>query len=59
MMRSKAAVRNPQKVEKKGVVVNFAFGIENCTREQMTALLLKHQVLIPKVLSGMFTRSFG
>ena len=31
MMRSKAAVRNLQKVERKGVVaVNSAFGIENC-----------------------------
>ena len=51
MMRSKAAVRNLQKVERKGVVaVNSAFGIENCTREQMTALLLKHQVPHPESL---------
>lgn len=51
MMRSKAAVRNLQKMEKQGVVaVNSAFGIENCTREQMTSLLIKNQIPHPQSL---------
>ncbi len=51
MMRSKAAVRNLQKLEQQGVVaVNSAFGIENCTRERMTALLIDNQIPHPQSL---------
>ncbi len=51
MMRSKAAVRNLQKLERQGVVaVNSAVGIENCTREQMTTLLLENEIPHPESL---------
>lgn len=52
MMRSKAAVQKLQALEQeKGVVaVNSGFGIENCTREKMTRLLLDHQIPHPKSL---------
>ncbi|MEG1563132.1 MAG: hypothetical protein RR365_05315 [Bacteroides sp.] len=51
MMRSKAAVRALQRMEQAGVVaVNSAFGIENCTRERMTALLLENNIPHPESL---------
>lgn len=51
MMRSKAAVRNLQKLEQAGIVaINSGFGIENCTRERMTSLLLSHGVPHPNSL---------
>lgn len=51
MMRSKAAVRRLQKLEAEGVTaVNSGVGIENCTREKMTTLLLEHQVAHPASL---------
>ncbi len=51
MMRSKAAVRKLQRLEAGGVVaVNSGVGIENCTREKMTTLLLEHQVAHPASL---------
>lgn len=51
MMRSKAAVRKLQRLEAEGVVaVNSGVGIENCTREKMTTLLLEHQVAHPASL---------
>ncbi len=51
MMRSKAAVRKLQKLQAEGAVaVNSGLGIENCTRERMTTLLLEHQVAHPDSL---------
>lgn len=51
MMRSKAAVRHLQKMERAGAIaVNSGFGIENCTRERMTSLLLSHRVPHPNSL---------
>lgn len=51
MMRSKAAVRNLQLLETRGVVaINSAFGIENCTREKMTTLLLENRIPHPDSL---------
>ena len=51
MMRSKAAVRNLQLLESRGVVsINSAHGIENCTREKMTSLLLENRVPHPDSL---------
>ena len=51
MMRSKAAVRKLQKLQAEGTVaVNSGLGIENCTRERMTTLLLENQVSHPDSL---------
>lgn len=52
MMRSKASVQKLQKLEaERGVVsVNSAYGIENCTREKMTTLLIGNGVPHPKSL---------
>ena len=51
MMRSKAAIRNLQLLEQKGLKsINSAFGIENCTRERMTTLLLENGVSHPDSL---------
>ena len=51
MMRSKAAIRNLQLLETRGVIaVNSAFGIENCTREKMTTLLLENRIPHPDSL---------
>jgi len=48
MVRSKAAVRHLQRLERKGLVaVNSGFGIENCTREKMTRLLLDNDIPHP------------
>ena len=51
MMRSKAAVRNLQLLEDRGVFsVNSAYGIENCTREKMTTLLIDNGISHPDSL---------
>lgn len=51
MMRSKAAVRKLQKLQSEGAVaVNSGLGIENCTRERMTTLLLENEVAHPDSL---------
>ena len=51
MMRSKAAIRNLQLLESRGVIaINSAFGIENCTRERMTTLLLENRIPHPDSL---------
>ncbi|WP_042367639.1 hypothetical protein [Bacteroides neonati] len=51
MMRSKAAVRHLQQAEQGGVIaVNSAYGIENCTRERMTTLLIENQIPHPESL---------
>lgn len=53
MMRSKAAVRKLQKLQSEGVLaVNSGWGIENCTRERMTTLLLNHHIAHPDSLIG-------
>lgn len=51
MMRSKAAIRNLQLLEQRNVIaLNSAFGIENCTRERMTTLLLENNISHPDSL---------
>ena len=51
MMRSKASVRKLQKFEKLGVIsVNSGRAIENCTREQMTTLLIDNHIAHPRSL---------
>lgn len=51
MMRSKATVKKLQKLEQTGIVsVNSGRGIENCTRERMTTLLIENQVPHPDSL---------
>lgn len=49
MARSPGAVRRLKQLEDEGrVVVNSGYGIENCTRERMTRLLLSHGVTHPR-----------
>lgn len=49
MLRNKAAVKRLQSLEIQGAIsVNSAFGIENCTREHMTRLLIDAKVSHPK-----------
>ena len=51
MIRSKEAVKRLQRYEEAGcVAVNSGFGIENCTRERMTRLLLDAGVPHPRSL---------
>ncbi|MDR0895509.1 MAG: hypothetical protein LBN06_09480 [Prevotellaceae bacterium] len=48
MMRGKAAVNRLKQLEQQGVkAVNSAFGIEGCTREQMTSLLMANHIPHP------------
>ncbi|MDR2498342.1 MAG: hypothetical protein LBD28_02760 [Tannerellaceae bacterium] len=49
MVRDKRSVRRLQQYENCGRrVVNSAYGIENCTREKMTRLLLENQIPHPR-----------
>lgn len=49
MVRDTLSVRKLQQLEEQGAcVVNSGFGIENCTRQRMTELLIEHQVPHPK-----------
>lgn len=51
MLRNKLAVSKLQELEKNGgVVINSGFGIENCTRERMTRILLDSSVPHPESL---------
>ncbi|KAA6344917.1 hypothetical protein EZS27_007470 [termite gut metagenome] len=51
MLRSEQAVRRLQRFEDEGgVAINSGRGIENCTRERMTTLLLQHGVPHPDSL---------
>lgn len=51
MVRSKQSIGILQRMEDEGrVVINSAYGIENCTREKMTRLLLSHHIAHPKSL---------
>jgi hypothetical protein len=48
MMRSRASIHKLQQLEAQGIVaVNSARGIEHCTREQMTRLLITHNIPHP------------
>ena len=49
MARDRATIKRLQELEGKGVVVvNSAFGIDNCVRKPMTELLMKHKVPHPE-----------
>lgn len=51
MSRSEAAIRKLQQLENEGcVVINSGYGIENCTREKMTRLLIQNHVPYPESL---------
>jgi hypothetical protein len=51
MLRSKAAAGKLKLLEQQGVkAVNSASGIENCTRERMTSLLMEHRIPHPDSL---------
>lgn len=51
MVRSRHSIRILQRLEDEGRrVVNSAYGIENCTREKMTRLLLSHGIPHPESL---------
>lgn len=51
MLRNEQAVSKLQQMEQNGVVVvNSGFGIQNCTRERMTTLLLEKNVPHPESL---------
>lgn len=51
MVRNPQAMRKLQEMERCGVLaVNSGFGIENCTRERMTVLLLEKGIPHPKSL---------
>ncbi|MEG1748229.1 MAG: hypothetical protein RR249_00895 [Tannerellaceae bacterium] len=51
MMRSEQAIRRLQSMERQGcLAVNSGFGIENCTRERMTNLLINHHIPHPRSL---------
>jgi hypothetical protein len=48
MVRDRQAVRKLQQFEDEGrLVINSAYGIENCTREKMTRRLLSHGIAHP------------
>ena len=45
MCREQASIAKLQSLEDKGVIViNSGYGIENCTREKMTRLLMGHGI---------------
>lgn len=51
MCRTHPAVKKLQTLEQDGkLVINSGFGIENCTRERMTRLLLGHEIPYPQSL---------
>lgn len=51
MCRERASVEKLKRLEEEGrLVVNSGFGIENCTREKMTRLLMGHGVPCPDSL---------
>lgn len=51
MCREQASIAKLQKVEDEGaIVINSGYGIENCTRERMTRLLLSHGIPYPDSL---------
>jgi len=54
MMRNEHALRKLQEFEKNGgIAVNSGFGIENCTRERMTNILLQNNIPHPEsIIAG-------
>ncbi len=49
MARDKKSIRKLQQLEDEGIlVVNSGYGIENCTREKMTRLLISNQIPHPQ-----------
>ncbi len=51
MCRESTSIENLQKAEDNGkIVVNSGYGIENCTRERMTRILLGNGISYPKSL---------
>ena len=49
MVRDRLAIRKLQELENNGaLVINSGYGIENCTREKMTRLLISNQVPHPE-----------
>ena len=51
MCREQASIAKLQELEDRGcLVINSGFGIENCTRERMTRILLGHKVPYPDSL---------
>ena len=51
MCRERASIENLQKAEDAGkIVINSGFGIENCTRERMTRILLGNGIPYPESL---------
>ena len=51
MVRDTASIQKLQELEKQGrVVINSAFGIQNCTRERMTRILLANNIPHPESL---------
>ena len=51
MVRDWKSIHKLQRLEDKGYcVVNSGYGIENCTREKMTRLLLSHEISHPRSL---------
>lgn len=51
MCREQRSIRRLQQLEDEGaLVINSGYGIENCTRERMTRILLGHGIPYPKSL---------
>ena len=51
MVRDWRSIRKLQKLEDKGYrVINSGYGIENCTREKMTRLLMEQGIALPRSL---------
>lgn len=49
MARDVASIKKLQVLERSGIsIINSAFGIENCTREKMTRLLVSNEIPHPK-----------
>lgn len=60
MCREQASIRKLQELEDKGVIViNSGYGIENCTREKMTRLLMGHGIPYPDSLIVNTNESVG
>lgn len=52
MCRERASIARLQHLENEGrIVINSGFGIENCTRERMTRILLGHNIPYPDSLT--------
>ena len=57
MCREQASIKRLQQLEDDGcIVVNSGYGIENCTRERMTRILLGNNIHTPTVSSSTPTK---